>query len=133
MTKNKLEQAAIWLALGAGGLDFCTGVGLMTVPALMLRLMFVPVPGAEALVYLRWLGAFVMAVGASYLWALGRKDVVLLRHTLELTVIFRIAVGLFSTWALMSGLLPPMWTNVPVTDFGLAAAQIWLLRRGVFR
>jgi hypothetical protein len=105
----------------------------MTVPALMLRLMFVPVPGAEALVYLRWLGAFVMAVGASYLWALGRKDAVLLRHTLELTVIFRIAAGLFSTWALMSGLLPPMWTNVPVTDFGLAAAQIWLLRRGVFR
>lgn len=133
MTKNKLEQAAVWLALGAGGLDLATGLGLVIAPKLVLGLMWAAAPGDEALLYLRWVGAFVAAVGFSYLWALGRRDVALLRHTLELTIWFRLAAGAFSLWAVMTGRLPAAWTNVPVTDFALAVAQAWLLRRGVFR
>ncbi len=133
MTKNKLEQGAVWLALGAGGLDLATGLGLVAMPGLVLSLMGATVPGGEALVYLRWIGAFVGAVGFSYLWALGRRDVTLLRHTLELTIWFRLAAGGYSAWAVATGQLPAMWASVPATDFALAAMQAWLLRCGVFR
>ena len=133
MTGNKLEQGAFWLALGAGGLDLCTGAGLVLAPARLLRVLAVAPPGAEALIYLRRLGAFVGAVGFSYLWALGRRDGALLRHTLELTVWFRLAAGSYSAWAIGTGALSFGWASVPATDFLLAGAQIWLLRRGVFR
>lgn len=133
MTKNKVEQLAVWLALGAGGLDFCTGLGLVFWPQGLLRLMLVAAPGAEATIYLRLVGAFVAAVGFSYLWALGRRDVALLRHTLELTIWFRVAAGAYSAWAIATGDLPLLWASVPATDFFLAAAQTWMVRRGVFK
>lgn len=132
MTKNKLELIATWLALGAGALDFCTGLGLVFVPGLMLKLMGAGVLAAEPTIYLRWVGAFVCAVGFGYLWALWRRDVALLRHVLELTVFFRLAAGAYSAWAVASGVLPLAWVSVPLTDFFLAATQTWLVRRGVF-
>lgn len=133
MTKNKVEQLAVWLALGAGGLDFCTGLGLVFWPEGLLRLMLVAAPGAEATIYLRWVGAFVAAVGFTYLWTLWRRDVALLRHALELTIWFRLAAGGYSVWAIATGSLPLLWLSVPVTDFFLAGAQAWMLRRGVFK
>jgi len=133
MTKNKLEQLAVWLALGAGSLDFCTGLGLVFAPALALKLMGAAPIGAEALVYLRWIGAFVWAVGFSYLWPLWRSDIALLRAALELTVWFRLAAGGYSAWAVATGALPLIWISVPAADFALAAVQMWLLRRGIFR
>jgi hypothetical protein len=133
MTKNKLELGAVWLALGAGGLDLGTGLGLVAAPVFVLGLMGAAAPGPEGLLYLRWVGAFVAAVGWSYLWALVRRDVALLRHTLELTMWFRVAAGLFSAWAVATGRLDGAWAAVPATDCFLAAAQAWLLRRGVFR
>ena len=133
MTKNKLEKIAVWLALGAGGLDFCTGLGLVFAPALTLRLMGTTPLGMEALVYLRWIGAFVAAVGFSYLWSLWRSDVALLRAVLELSILFRLAAGGYSAWAVATGALPLNWLSVPVTDFALVAVQVWLLRGGVFR
>jgi hypothetical protein len=133
MTKNKLEQGAVWLALAAGGLDLGTGLGLVVAPAPLLSLMGVAVPGAEALVYLRWIGAFVAAVGFSYLWALSRRDVTLLRHVLEFTIWFRLAAGFYSAYAVATGGLSAVWASVPATDLALAATQAWLLRRGVFR
>ena len=133
MNNNKLNQLAVWLALGAGTLDFCTGLGLLVAPALMLRLMGMGETFGD-MVYLRFVGAFVWAVGFSYLWALRRwqltGDATLLRATLEITIIFRLAAGGFSAWAILRGWLVPAWASVPVTDFFLAAAQGWLLSRG---
>ena len=60
------------LALLAGALDFGSGLGLVALPAAMLPLMGLPVPGEEALAFVRFVGAFVAAVGACYLWALRR-------------------------------------------------------------
>lgn len=126
-------RVARGLALGAGLLDFCTGAGLALAPGPLLGLMGVPVPGAEALVYLRWLGAFVGAVGGSYLFALVAGGAARLRGVLEFTILFRLAAGAFSAVAIARGWLAPAWTSVPVTDFSLAAVQAWLLAKGAGR
>lgn len=135
MTLKKLNQLAGWLALGAGLLDFSTGLGLSLQPARMLRLMGMKDVFGD-LVYLRFVGAFVFAVGFSYLWALRRRrlsgDSTLLRATLEITIIFRLAAGSFGAWAILRGWLVPAWASVPLTDFALAAAQGWLLRQGAY-
>ena len=133
MNQLQLERFARRLALVSGALDFCTGLALVFAPALLLRLMGVPGTGEEATVYLRFIGMFVWAVGFSYLWALGRGEAALLRSTLELTVWFRLAVGGYSSFAIARGWLSPLWLSVPAADFAFAFAQIWLLRRGVFR
>ncbi|MFA6285844.1 MAG: hypothetical protein WC661_00565 [Opitutaceae bacterium] len=124
-----VQRLAWWLALGAGGIDFCSGLGLVFVPSQVLPLMGVAVPGAEALIWLRWVGAFVWAVGASYLLALLLGGEARLRTLLELTIPFRLSAGVFSAVAIASGWLSFGWASVPATDFTLVIAQIWLLRR----
>ena len=121
------------LALGAGCLDTGTGLGLVFAPALVLGLMGAAVPGAEALIYLRWVGAFVVAVGASYLIALVIGGGARLRAVFEFTIVFRLAAGVFSAVAMARGWLAPVWVSVPLADFALAAVQAWLLRKGVGR
>ncbi|MBL9216156.1 MAG: hypothetical protein JNG83_11825 [Opitutaceae bacterium] len=129
MKPEHAERTARWLALGAGALDFGTGLGLVLRPALVLRLMGAGAVAGEALVYLRWVGAFVGAVGCSYLWAWLRRDRHLLRAALELTIGFRLAAGGYSAWAIATGGLPPVWLSVPLVDFALAGGQAWLLRQ----
>lgn len=126
------KRQAWWLALGAGSMDFATGLGLVFAPATALALMGAAAPGAEALVFLRWVGAFVGAVGASYLLALARGGDARLRAVLEFTIVFRLAAGGFSAAALGLGWLPWVWASVPAADFALAGAQAWLLRREDF-
>jgi hypothetical protein len=60
-------------ALVVGAMDLSTGLALMAAPAFTLARMGAAVPGAEALGYVRFSGAFVAAVGASYLLALRRR------------------------------------------------------------
>jgi len=124
-----IKRLAWWFALGAGGIDFCSGLGLAVVPARLLPLMGLAVPGAEALIWLRWVGAFVWAVGASYLLALLLGGEARLRTLLELTIPFRLSAGVFSAVAIASGWLSPGWASVPATDFALVVAQLWLLAK----
>lgn len=128
-----LNRLGRGLAGAAGALDFCTGIGLVCLPLRVLPLMGVVVPGAEALVFLRWVGAFVAAVGASYLLALARGGGARLRGVLEFTIVFRLAAGVFSAGAIALGWLAPAWLAVPATDFVLVGAQLWLLAKGVGR
>ena len=130
--KISVQRLAWWLALGAGGIDFCSGLGLAIIPAQLLPLMGLAVPEAEALIWLRWVGAFVWAVGASYLLALMLGGEARLRTLLELTIPFRLSAAVFSTVAIASGWLSLGWASVPVTDFTLLATQVWLLRRWRF-
>jgi len=133
MTPQRYEQITGWFAAIAGAADFCTGSGLVVAPVMTLRLMGVPPPDGD-LVFLRFLGAFVGAVGFSYLRALWRKcrtgNGALLHATFEITTLFRLAAGAVSTWLIVRGWLAPAWTSVPVTDFLLAGGQMWLLRQG---
>ncbi|ATC64164.1 hypothetical protein CMV30_09460 [Nibricoccus aquaticus] len=115
--------------LAAGLMDFLTGLGLVFFPAQLLPLMRVATPAPDALVFLRFVGAFVGAVGATYLWAFLRNHRAYLRAVFELTIPFRLAAGAYSATAIALGWLPPVWLSVPATDFALVAAQLWLLRQ----
>lgn len=121
---------ARWLALIAGVMDLATGAGLVVAPAWTLGWMQVATPGAEALVFLRWVGAFVGAVGASYLVAVARGGAGRLREVLATTILFRIAAGGYCLFAVATGALEARWVVVAMTDLGLVAVQAWLLKRG---
>lgn len=117
------------LAALAGAMDLATGLGLVGAPAWTLGWMGVTAPGAEALVFLRWVGAFVGAVGASYWVALVRGGRGPLREVLATTALLRLAAGGYCAAAVFSGVLGVRWALVPATDLALAAAQVlWLVR-----
>jgi hypothetical protein len=125
----KPRRLAQWFALIAGSMDLLTGVGLVFLPELTLRVMQVAPLDAEALVFFRWVGAFVGSVGASYFWALARGGEARLRTVFEITALCRLFVGLFSAWSVIQGSLSLAWISVPVTDLALAGAQVWLLKK----
>jgi hypothetical protein len=125
----KLLPLARLFTLTAGAMDFATGLGLVFFPAQLLPLMRVSLPTPDALVFLRFVGAFVAAVGATYLWAWSRRDTASLRFVFAFTIIFRFAAGTYSAVAIARGWLPLMWLSVPATDLFLVAAQLWLLRQ----
>lgn len=123
-----LRLARIFAALAGGG-DLLTGLGLVAAPALTLAAMGVRVPGAEALVFVSFVGAFVGAVGASYLFALWNGAPERLRAVFRITVLFRLAAGGYVAAAVAAGRLEWPWLSVTATDFFIAAAQVWFLRR----
>jgi hypothetical protein len=121
-----IVKIARLLALVAGTLDFCTGLALVLNPQQILPLMHMDIPSSEALVYLRFVGAFVAAVGSCYLLALVRGGLNRLRSMLEMTILFRLSAGSFSAAAIGLGWLPFAWASVPATDFALVGLQLWL-------
>jgi hypothetical protein len=122
------------LCLGAGLMDSSSGLLLMFAPALALKLMVVPVPSAEALVFVRFVGAFVFAVGMVYLAAFARQflcaDHAFVRYTLVATGWIRLNVCLFSGTMILLGSLSWQWATVPVTDGALALIQFALVAAG---
>jgi hypothetical protein len=122
-------QPARWLLLAAGALDLASGLGLALSPAAALRAAGGPVPGAEALPYVRFVGAFVLAVGACCLWA-GVGPDGRLRAVLGATIFFRLATGTYAGAAVAAGWLPGAWLAVAAADAALIGAQAWLLAKG---
>jgi hypothetical protein len=126
---SKPGRYARWLAVCAGAMDFSTGLGLVFWPGLTYAMMRVPVPSGEALVYGRFVGVFVGAVGLSYLLAWWQGSVGELRAQFRFTLPFRLAAGSFCAVAVAVGGLTPMWLSVVVTDYALVGGQIVLLRK----
>lgn len=131
MKSGSRNVAAVLLSLVAGAADAATGCALLFAPALALQLMRVP-PRDPAMV--AFVGAFVGAVGISYLWGLAAWRVNgaprMLREVWRITALIRFAAGLYSAIAIARGVLEPGWWTVPAFDLTLAAVQIALLRRG---
>lgn len=129
----KLNRIAFWLAVGAGLMDFSTGLGLVALPVFTLSAMRVAAPASpEGLLFLRFVGAFVAAVGAMYLWgAAGPRA--RLRTVLGVSVFPRLGAGSFTAWAVLTGALPAGWIMVSATDLALVVVQLWLLSRGACR
>lgn len=118
----------------AGALDVTTGLALIAAPALVLDWMRVPQPADS--VFVRFLGAFVLGVGASYWWPFATRHAervaFRLSAVVQITALVRMSVGLFVTGAILGGALPLPWVSVAITDLALSASQILMIRNGVF-
>lgn len=130
--KTEFKQRIVrWFALGAGLMDSGTGILLLVAPALALQLMRVPAVPGEALVFNRFIGAFVFAVGSLYLLAWfherlsGRREG--MRWVLLSTGWVRAVVCVFVLTAVSGGTLAPAWLSVALTDGVLALIQAGIL------
>lgn len=116
----------------AGACDALTGLLLMLAPAFTLRLMLIPEAVAEP-VYIRFIGAFVFAIGSSYFLPYLQMDpgkrADRFVAMLEFTMFVRICIAAFSLTAILSGHLGTAWISVSATDTVLATTQAILLRR----
>ena len=127
------HQIARGFCVVAGGLDFTTGLALVVSPTFTLLRMGAIPPAPELLGYIRFIGVFVAAVGASYLWAMVRGAAREIRTVLFITLFFRTGVGLYVGIAVLVAELERAWWVVSATDLTFAAIQGWLLLRGMGR
>ena len=115
----------------AGTCDAATGALLLAAPATVYSLLGLsPLPTPA--VYASFVGAFVFAVGLTYLYPFlfaqkerqRRWEVVF-----ESTAISRLAVASFLAVTILAGAMDPLWSLVLFTDLSLALFQIFYLRR----
>jgi uncharacterized protein YjeT (DUF2065 family) len=115
-------------------MDASSGLLLMTLPSLTLKLMRVTSVGDDSLVFIRFIGAFVFSVGCLYLFAL--RSLVTTRRWGSVWFVFlitawvRTVICLFTTIAITQGALSLEWISVPITDGLLAVFQLWVIGLG---
>ena len=126
----------LWLLvyqLVAGLSDTSTGALLIAAPLFTLRMMGLVVP-SDAMPFLSFIGAFVLAVGLAYLYG-----ALLIRRTrgpskLEtvwlLTAMIRSSVAIFVVAAVLNGSLAPGWLTIAAFDGICVLIQARGLRRG---
>ena len=128
---NKTCFLKFW-SVAVGSMDALTGLLLIFVPSLVLRLLRIDAPSPEAMVYLSWIGVFVMAVGLSYAFALGERrgagEVVWL-----FTALVRMLVAMFLVVKITQGSLAAAWAVVAMSDGVVASVQMVILRKGWWR
>ena len=121
----------IW-TMGMGAMDALTGLLLILVPKQVLALLGIAPPSPDGLVFLSWIGVFVMAVGLSYGMALGKR-----RSRSEtvwaFTALVRVLVAVFLTIKITEGALPSAWATVAVSDGFVALVQVTILRKDWWR
>ena len=116
----------------AGGCDALTGALLLALPERTLDLMGIPIHPTEP-IYMRFIGAFVFAVGTSYFRPLLHRDpgafLAAARHTLASTAWIRVCIATFSLLAVAREELHLRWAVVTGTDIALATVQLFWLHR----
>lgn len=112
-----------WWNVGVGAMDACTGMLLMVAPVLTLRMMGLQPIGAEALVFLSWMGAFVFAVGVSYFLALRDDQAQQGEIIWKMTALVRAVIACFVVIKVAQGSLEPLWLSVAATDAMVAVVQ----------
>lgn len=129
MTKTKFLK--FW-SVAVGSMDAITGLLLIFVPGLVLRLLKIEAPSPDAMVFLSWIGVFVMAVGLSYGLALGKR-----RGAGEAVWMFtslaRILVAVFLVSQITLANMSPAWMVVALSDGLVALVQMVILRKGWWR
>jgi hypothetical protein len=116
----------------AGLSDSLTGVLLYLAPALTLRMMAVHAP-ADAMPYIGYIGAFVLATGLACLYGAYLLHVRACAERIEtvwlLTAFSRAAVAVYVLEAIAAGTLEPAWLSVALFDGGCVLLQAIGLRR----
>lgn len=124
---NKTNILKFWSA-AVGSMDAVTGLLLVFSPLLVLRLLGISAPSAEAVVFLSWIGVFVLAVGLSYGFALGRRS---RGETVWMfTSLARLLVAVFLAFRILDGSLAKAWMVVAFSDASVAVVQLLVLRAG---
>lgn len=120
-----MKRLLFWWNMGVGAMDATTGLLLMLAPASTLRLMGLQSIGAEAQVFLSWMGAFVFSVGASYFPVLRGNDPGRGETVWRMTSLVRAVVAAFVVTKVAQGVLEPLWLSVALTDALVAMGQ-WI-------
>jgi hypothetical protein len=119
-----------------GASDTATGTLLLLAPVLTLHLMKLQAP-TDALVFLSYMGAFVLSVGIACLYgallATQRSTAEKIEVVWLLTAITRGIVAVFVAVKIASGQLEMGWIAVALSDGALAAVQLIGLRKGWLR
>jgi len=117
-----------WWSVGTGGMDAVTGLLLIFMPQLVLRLLGIEPLADQSLLFLSWVGVFVLAVGLSYGLALtgrARGEAVWM-----FTSLVRMLVAIFLIVQVIAGALEPAWLLVAAGDGVVAVAQGIMLLAG---
>lgn len=118
---------------GTGLMDALTGICLIALPAVTLRLMGVT-PGTD-LVFVSYIGVFVFAVGASHFFAGPFPATAVARERWKtiwkISILARLSVGVFVLVQIMQGTLESAWISVTATDFSVAFILLIFLQRRV--
>jgi hypothetical protein len=116
--------------------DTSTGVLLIIAPELTLRLMSIEAP-RDALVYVSFIGAFVLSVGIACLYGASLAYKGCYEKRLEavwlLTALTRVCVAIFVFGQVMAGTLGSEWLTVAAVDGACVLIQAIGLRRGWLR
>lgn len=122
---NRAKFLKFW-SIAVGLMDAVTGLLLVVAPELVLRMLRIPSPSPDALVFLSWIGVFVAGVGLSYAMALGKRA---RGETVwAFTAMMRILVALFLMVKILEGSLLAVWGVVAVSDALVGVFQIVLIR-----
>lgn len=128
MTKSNFLK--FWSA-AVGSMDALTGILLIFFPVLVLKMLKIEPPSQDALVFLSWIGVFVMSVGLSYGLALGKRGRA--EAVWVFTSMVRLLVAVFLTIRILDGSLQRAWALVALSDAVVALIQIAILRAGWWR
>jgi hypothetical protein len=125
MTRVKFLK--LW-SIAVGSMDALTGLILIAAPAGVLRLLGIPSPSPDALVFLSWIGVFVLSVGLSYGLALSNRR---RGETVWMfTSLVRMLVAVFLTFRILDESLDMAWAWVALADAAVAIVQVAILRAG---
>jgi hypothetical protein len=126
-----------WLILYqyvAGLCDTSTGLLLIVAPEWTLRLMGLTIV-PEPIVFIRYIGVFVLSIGLTYLWAVRLWPLTSLAHTgwsaqWKITALVRTLVAVFVVGQIASSALDSRWISVALSDGAFAIIQWIGLRKG---
>lgn len=130
----KTNLLVVWVSLLAFVMDGGTGLLLIVAPGVALGMMGIDA-GDAPLAYLRFIGAFVFAIGTLY--GMAWRSFVAERFV-EWSVLWvatawaRLCVGSTTLVLILSGSLDSAWSSVPVADLGLGVFQLWYLLRSKY-
>ncbi len=117
-----------WWSVGAGGMDAITGLLLIAAPLWVLRGLGIAPLADDSLLFLRWVGVFVLAVGSSSGLALtgrARGETVWM-----FTAWVRGLVAVFLTVKVLTSAMEPAWLLVAASDGVVAVFQCVILSAG---